>query len=385
MSPLLGLTTLEGNRVRVRSSDALGEDSPALPEADLRRLSRSLKTIFSHFSDGGTRTERVSTNPHAVSIPHSQGTDPLLGQSPRVLLARVLRTAEDPRLTATHRVAVSDALYGLLEQVTVLPSKALRDECLGVATLTATLAVYLNRAGEAQAKPLRKVLRITGDILSKDVGSKVNELVIENSLCSCLALLSVHEDTSGVKAAMNILDMFLKKHIIDLEHLLDIASGYWPIDKARHRIQLPPKPSDTDKRISQLVTQLMQWLHDTDTAPAAGRVVITVFDLLQGSAHSTKSSLTTSPTLWMVPILDAVHKDPSLIDHLEHHLLPGLLRLRHASTYEVLQDLSVHQVKARRTGNMSAEDIRLCLVVMSGMEDLGSALRLGMFHSRRMT
>ncbi|MCJ1400930.1 hypothetical protein MMC11_004141 [Xylographa trunciseda] len=123
----------------------------------------------------------------------------------------------------------------------------------------------------------------------------------------------------------------------------------------------------------------MGWMRHADTGPTAGRLIVALFGCIEDDTKL-KDSLA-SPGLswaaiWVKAMLDAVYQWPELIENLEQHLLPELLRVNHFHIEELLRALPIEDLCRGNIDRLTKEDLRLCLAVMGVVEDLGASYLL---------
>jgi len=371
--------TGKGKPSRTCTPTILTSSMEILSKSDLRQLGRELTSRFMRYEENGIEGALRYVKNRTSSLKH-------YSHSPS-LLERLLHTAEEPRLEASHRAAVCDTLCGFLEKGSVSQADGLRSICLNASLLRRTLNMYLLRSGDAQAKPMRQVLTVLVKLLSTNQDDQVTILLINETTHRCLFLIYSHEDVSCIRAAMNILGMFLSKSLLTVFSLIgmasDISKGNPPDGLQGSRTQSSSHPVEPGlymvRNLPKFVAVLMSWLQEVDVAPAAGHVVVSVFKALKDGKRSADSIPSSSPTLplWLVPIMEAVREQPELVDSLEHHVLPGLLRLDSSSIDHVISALPIRKIVEDRTGSASEEELRLCLIVCKVADDLGIPVRLG--------
>ena len=299
-----------------------------------------------------------------------------------------MRTAEQSRLEAAHRAAVCDTLCGFLEQGCKSPVDDLRSLCLSTSLLKRALNMYMTRSGDTQAKPMRQVLTVLVKLLSMIPDRDRANLIANETVHRCLSVIYSHEDLLCIRGAINILDFFLGRCLITTSLLLEMASDLsadsQPADGLRASSTQVYKHSAKDKlstvrSVPAFVSVILSWLQEADVAPAAGRLVVSVFTGLTDGMDFADSGLASpsAVSLWLPPILEALRVQPELIENLEHHVLPGLIRLDPTYIDHIVSALPVESSAAGAIGSVSEEELRLCLVVCKLADDLGINLSLG--------
>ena len=321
-------------------------------------------------------------------IPDKQGVADLGLSRLQALLDRLLRTAEEPRLTAAHRAASCNALAAFLEQASELPVSELRTRLLSDLTMARAFHSYLKRSGDSQSKPMRQLLRVLVKLLLIEFPNELYAIVIHDIIKICLSHISSDEDSSCVKAAMTVVTMFVQKRLISVQLLLADQSITSLRTANKDQFVWSRFDSNTPQSISSLfpdmsgfISQLIKWLQYADTGPAAGRLILSLVESINDAASledsQASSDIISSAAMLADLVLGAVHQRPELIDNLEQHLLPELLRMNPSYTEQFLRSLPIRELCRSNIGCLTEADLRLCLVAIRVVEELGVTTLLG--------
>ena len=306
----------------------------------------------------------------------------------QALLNRLLHTAEEPRLTATHRAASCNALSAFLEQAAALPFSEVRMGLLSGTAMTRALRSYLQSSGDSQSKPMRQLLRVLVNLLLADFPNGSYALVVRDIIKLCLYHISSDGDMSCVKAAMSLVTIFIQKHVISVKLLLSSESTMCPQTAIENQIMLSRPDADMQQSsrsfssiLSGFISRLMGWMRHAETGPAAGRLILALVGCIDDATNLDDSLASASTSscvaVWVEPVLNAVHQRPELLEKLEQHLLPELLRMNLSHTEELLRILPIEELCRGNIGRLNEEDLRLCLVVIRVVEELGATTLLG--------
>lgn len=236
---------------------------------------------------------------------------------------------------------------------------------------------------------MRQVLTVLVKLLSTNADSDAATVLINGTVSRCLSLIYSYEDASCVRAAMNILEVFLNKSMITATSLVRLAmeiSTESPLTDGPGGSQTPSTIHPGELGLSMVrtlpnfISMVIGWMQQVDIAPAAGRLVVSLFEASKGDSAIT-DSMAFAPSagpLWLPPILEAIRERPALVDTLEYHVLPRLFRLESTDIDHVVSALPVRRVAEGGIGSVSEEELRLCLVVCKVADDLGIAMGFGM-------
>ena len=312
----------------------------------------------------------------------------LSGSKLDLLLERLLQTAEEPRLSATHRAASCNALCGFLEQGAASQDPKLRASCFNPKVWNRTLSVYLERIGDVKAKPMRRVLLTLVKLLYHILD---NAMTKKNAVSKCLALIYLGAESPFVKAAMHVLEIFLSKKVIPFSSLLALAPQRdEPVNRGSYPPGLPglqshdiPSSLKNSPRqsVEGFVYRILHWIHHADAAPAAGRLLFCAFESLKDMDDQDKSAkhVEADLPLWVAPIQQVLNDYPHLMEAIEHHVLPDLLRLDCSDTAKFIKSLPLEALQSGRPCCLKEEDILLCLVVVRLIQDPAFLQPLGVF------
>ena len=304
----------------------------------------------------------------------------------RLLLEALLCSAEHPALSAAHRAAACNALYGFLEQGIASSVPELSALCFAGATWERVLELFLKNSANAKAKPMKQVLTTLLNLLIKNPDPSVTAFLKARTLSTALSIIIEHEDFSSVKPAMQVLELFVRTCIVDAPTVIDaflkqISKDGASLDYATAQVSYHSNTElDTssyhESLIDVLVKNILQWVRFSDIAPVAGRLLITFFKSLRDrrDQDEANTSQTSRSPIWGVPLKRAIIEQPDLIEALEHYVLPELLLLNRSDTDAFLNTLPLQDMQCGNFGNLSEPDIRLGLIAIGVVENMGMLL-----------
>lgn len=299
-----------------------------------------------------------------------------------LLLERLFLTAEEPRLSASYRAASCDALCGFFEQVAASSIVGLQKELLSPTTLARAFNVYIQRSRDAQAKPMKHLLKVLVGLLVKDTAAEPITLLVQEIASNCLWIIYVQDDSSCAKAAMQVLGIFIQKNLIYASFVLIVGLGLLSKNITGEERNLTDfivasgcdskNPELTKDHVPVFVSKVMEWLQHADTASAAGRLLVIVLGSLQKEVRPSEPTSTSATRIsgWVSSVLDAVRQQPNLAESLEQHLLPSLLRLDASENEDFLQALSIDKIVNGDVSGLSEATVRLCLIAVTVIEEL---------------
>ena len=286
----------------------------------------------------------------------------------------LLSAAEEVHLSASHKAAAFGTLAGFLDRGSG-SQDALKDLCIRSATFQRAFRIYLHKSEGCPAKPIRQLLKTLSSILRRQ-DDQLSEENLHESVQTCLSSILRHEDPSGVKAAIHVIEMFLAQCCLSPEQLLD------QMDKAADSLS-PILSGNTSRngvspREQQFISHIMQWASLAHIAPSAGLLLVRFCDMVR-TTDETLSPSSCSANLWMQAVRDLVAEDKSMLEILEKHILPDLFRMDPIQTIDSLcQSANFTKLWSQETQEMAVSDIRFCLLALKYIGPTKTYADLGM-------
>ena len=300
-----------------------------------------------------------------------------------MLLNGFIRTSEHFSISKPHRTAAFNALCGFLEQGIISLAPEVRDLCFATSTWERVFKLFIERSEIAKAKPSRQVLMTLVKLLVKnpdrDAVSSLQELVLSRSL----AIIKEQKERTCVKPAMQILEIFLNRAILDASRIVRVLPRGNPRGDAELNITTTCKsqgkisgPCSHRCLVEDLVRDVLHWIQYDDIAATSGRLLVSFLK----SFHSLESMRQQSPyiPLWAGPLKQVIRETPETIEAVEHHIIPGLLRLDAADSHAFLNGLPLERMKNGNYGGLVEEDIRLVLITINILKESGTSNSSGM-------
>ena len=306
-------------------------------------------------------------------------------------LGRLLSTAEHPRLPNSHRTAVYNALCGVLERGAASPLNILHKHCLNSETWNRVLAIYLTRSGDAQAKSAKHLLLMLVKLLEKRSGSEKTKILEYEATRRCVSLIFGEEQLSSVKAAMGLLDKLLSRRMVKARMIATLSSSIFVEAETG-------KPDVVDGNVAAFdnttpcvgfcdttrvfVDRIFLLARRVELSAIAGRLLASFLgsfqhDVASGSCHKTVPAIAPAK-IWSQSIRRALKEYPPIMEILEHHVLPDLLRLDQVDTVYFAQSLPLKNIMEGALSYLSEAEIRLCLAVVRELERAGATSSFSM-------
>lgn len=358
------------------------DSSGTLSEAKVRLLSKNLANL------------RLK-NDDAVEVDFLRYKDTILQtgfslqceRQVQALIQALLTTLTSSKTSLGHGAATCDALCGLLELCGASGNGQIRALAFDASMWTQAFDVYLTRSENHKSKPMRHLFSTLAKIAFHYPTESGRIFLIKYAVSSAILTVNGDIESSSIKAAVQALEHFLNKHIIDASQLVFMLiekRELGKFDMAAENLYsdrlLRVSDAEWAKSMEEFVSSIFQWVQYPDVAPATGHLISSFFLSLQRHLVKSKPEDCNDPALplWLPPIKKAFNEEPELIEGLEKHMLPGLLRLSPAGTQAFLETLPLKDLRKGDDGTHTVSDTKLCLLTARIVVELGSSHNLSM-------
>ena len=326
------------------TTDANYDQSITVSEVDAREISRSVTVLVS--KGGGYSLV-------GDSIDHL-----------KILLEDLLRTASSPQLSASHGAAVLSALCGLLDQCSISHEPQIQTIAVSPETWRRAFQIMLERCDINKAKPIRKLLMTLTSLLTKQPIEDVRATLVKEACVGSFNAVFSQGHTASLKLAVQLLEHFLRKHIVTPSSILKLAASVRESGFSDEGVAATP---GIVAAAQSLMLTMLNRLEHPDCVPAISRflavLVITLRE--EGSVISDASQNQEheySCPIWIDPVKLYHERSPSNWDKLEHHVLPHLLRISQRDFNAFLDSLPLDKIQQDRSGSCSEAELQLCLL-----------------------
>ena len=322
-----------------------------LSEGELRRINQSLALI--------------------VSGQKAYGNDSTQPENIQDLLPKLLETAGSTHLSLSHGAAAIGALCGLLDQCTLSSNRDIASLAFEQTVWTEALDIYLYRAQNNKAKPLRRLLLTLAVILHRHPDEHLKASLINDTVAKCAEAVCEDGDALFIKPALLLLEHFLGQNIISVTAIVNNASS--KLESSDGSVPEVCRCGDSGYHVSSVIPnahaftdKLLHWISYPDCAPAISRFLPLYFLSLKNTPEDVSRTLeaqdgSASP-MWVAPLKRFLLKHPTLLETLENYVFPVLLRLDKDDTQSFLDTLPLRSIQNGAPGSFTEADIQMCLL-----------------------
>ena len=301
------------------------------------------------------------------------------------LITALYTTLASSQTSLGHGAAICDALCGLLELCEASSNTKIKLLAFDCAAWTQIFEIYLTSSENHKSKPMGHLLSTLIRIVSRYPNEPGRVFLIRHAVSGAVLALDGDNELSSVKAAIQVLERFISKNIINSYQLMSILDekkelGFVSVAASKLQLIKPLRHLEWVNLMDGFVSCVLRWVHHPNVAPSIGRFISTFFLSLQKDLAECEPEECMSPELplWFRPIQRTLEEQPELLHGLEKHVLPSLLRLNSADTQTFLATLPLEDLQGGIIGVHTIGDIQLCLLTVRIFVELNSC------HGSRM-
>jgi hypothetical protein len=249
-------------------------------------------------------------------------------------LEAFVETAYDPAITAGHRAAATNAICSLLGYM----RSANRATTLPEIWWFKIFSVILDCSEGAKGKSMRQLLSVLTGLLSF-YDPALRKQIESQSLTLVLEALLAQSDQGRVKAAFQVLAMFLSKKVVTLERFIDFLLDFdgqpW----------IAPSESISRALVLQGFTRkLFDWVQYQDSATAASQAICALLQGFEGASGQQKVANRGSNVLpfWIQPLIASLKDHPESLISLRYYVFPSLFAMDIQGYICFLDHLGMH-------------------------------------------
>lgn len=212
---------------------------------------------------------------------------------------------------------------------------------------------------------MRQVIELLATLISVNPDQLEAQSIRIQILKRLLTILSHRSAQPLVKPGFKAMECLISKGTFSAVEVLDVY-----LDNVKHQrnVKEPISKSHTEDSTARdaFVSQIFDWMSLPDTAPAAGKLLVTFFQNLRTSPARGDPDIPEEHTfLWQRWIRQGLTIYPDSLENIKNYLFPPLFKLDRAGSVEFLQELS-HSAKPSTFGEQEI-DVQ-ALLFLSAME-----------------
>lgn len=276
-----------------------------------------------------------------------------------------------------------NALCGFMEQGSSSQIPSLTELCFGLETWQALLGIFFARSQCNKSGPMKQVLKTLFSLWTRNPDTSIKTQVVQFGTQGSLEVIMSEEHSASGKPALQFLDKFLTKGAITASYVVSSPGVITQDGMAGRNAANVSQTHDTvpgmearfpsENKLRGCVFNLLRWVEYDDTAAAAGRLLCALIKALLDEDVSGRDLVL--PTC-MDSIKQLVRWNSVTIQHLMHHVLPGLFRLNQKYTCDFLNSMPLLDLVQGDIGELSDSDLEICLLWVQVAEEMGLPISL---------
>jgi hypothetical protein len=197
---------------------------------------------------------------------------------------------------------------------------------------------YVEWNEKNQHRSMRQVLDLLVKLISQNPKKSIGKEIKHEMLHRLVSNITHESAQAFVKPAFKVLECFLSKSTISVTELLatHADSTFFKSSSGSHA----QGTTHTTPRDS-FVSAIFDWMSLPDTAPGAGKLLVTFFLVLR--KHHLESALDDPDihtTLWQRWILFGLAKHPECLENVKNYLFPPLFKIDRDGSLDFLRCLA---------------------------------------------
>jgi hypothetical protein len=249
----------------------------------------------------------------------------------------LLESASQPR-HASGNACVK--LCYFLEQCRKSASVILREVAFSQRTCLDLFNFYIEWNEKNQHRSMRQVLELHTSLITLNPDKRVSSTVKMEILERVLSIITHQSAQPFVKPSFKVLECFLSKDTISVTELMEVYGGSVFVG-SRANFRRHVQNVDDPNLWHSFVYAVFEWMSLPDTSPAAGKLLVTLFQKFRVVSTENESSDGDAYTiLWQRWIRHGLTRQPDSLENIKNYLFPPLFKLDRMGSLEFLQDLA---------------------------------------------
>jgi hypothetical protein len=246
--------------------------------------------------------------------------------------------ASQPRLTVSNACV---KLCYFIEQCRKSDSKILREFAFSEATCLDLVSFYIEWNEKNQHRSLRQVLDLIATLITINPEKSISKSVKFWILRRTVSIITHHSALPLVKPALKVLEYLLHKGVASVTDLVDVYGEINPPSRSAKKLAETTKALGA-MQLDSCVSTVFEWMRLPDTSPAAGKFLVTLFQVLlvKPSSRMISHDLNTHITLWHRWVRSGLSSHPESLDNIKNHVFSPLFRVDRSVSVKFLYYLT---------------------------------------------
>lgn len=212
-----------------------------------------------------------------------------------------------------------------MEQCLRSKSTSIKKNAFSYETCVELFNFYIDWSETNHTRSMRQVLELVSTLVAKNPDEAVAVAIKSSLIERVLSILAYQGSQALIKPAFKSLEYFMSKRTISTETFIEAF-----------RSQKSLSPGSSAALWDAFFHELFDWIVLQDVAPAAGKLLVTLFTQI-GNDGTKKTADTTAWQRW---IQAGLNKDPSAIENVKNYIFLPLFRVDRQNSVVFLGQLN---------------------------------------------
>ena len=198
---------------------------------------------------------------------------------------------------------------------------------------------YIEWNEKNQHRSMRQVLELLASMITLNPDKTASLNMKMEILEQVLSIITHQSAQPFVKPSFKVLECFLSKGTISVKELTDV---YGSDAFVGSRMNFKSYVQSVDPNLwHSFVYAVFEWMSLPDTSPAAGKLLVTLFQKLRKVSMENESNDGEAYTiLWQRWIGHGLTRHPNSLENIKNYLFPPLFKIDQTGSLKFLQDLA---------------------------------------------
>lgn len=187
---------------------------------------------------------------------------------------------------------------------------------------------------------MRQVLEVLSSLITLNPDKTVSSKIKIEILGRLLSIITHQSSQPLVKPTFKVLECFLSNNTVSLTELMHAYEG-GIFTKELAIVQSQPRSVCDSKLKDSFISAVFEWMSQPETAPAAGKLLVTLFQKLRvESMETTLPGDENYSILWQRWTHHGLARHPDSLENIKNYLFPPLFKLDRTGSIEFLRYLA---------------------------------------------
>lgn len=234
-------------------------------------------------------------------------------------------------------------------------------------TCLALFVFYIESNEKNQHRSMRQVLELLAKLIIQNPDKEQSGTIKSEILDRAISSISHASAQAFVKPSLKALECFLGKKAVSAREII-AAHGKTAFFRKSWASPAGDTPSEL-LVLDSFVAATFDWMSLPDTAPSAGKLLLTIFHSLKNNLQAVSEHVEiTAASLWHRWLRLGLTTHPESIENVKNHIFPQLFRADRAGSIQFLESLTSQSDLVALHGRKVSRDDTEAFLLLSALE-----------------